>query len=93
MEYSDISRIYDDAVINTITSRVIDAITQKLEKMKEQESSPYVSGIDGLASFLGIGETLAQEMKNKNEIPYSQRGKKIWFKKSEIEKFMQRHRV
>lgn len=93
MEFYEYNRICDDAVINTITSRVIEAVVQKMEKLREQEVSPYVSGIDGLARYLGIGETVAQEMKNNQEIPYAQRGRKIWFKKSDIEKFMQRNKA
>lgn len=93
MEYYDYNRICDDAVINTITSRVITAVLEKMEQLKEQENSPYVYGIDGLARYLGVGETVAQELKNHKEIPCSQRGRKIWFEKSEIEKFIRRHRV
>ncbi len=93
MEYYDYNRICDDAVINTIISRVITAVLEKMEQLKEQENSPYVYGIDGLARYLGVGETVAQELKNNKEIPCSQRGRKIWFEKSEIEKFIRRHRV
>ena len=93
MEYYDYNRICDDAVINTITMRVIDALKVQMEKMKEEQETPYIQGIDGLARCLGIGETVAQELKNNKEIPCSQRGRKIWFKKSDVEKFIQRHRM
>ena len=92
-EYYDYNRICDDAVINTITMRVIDALKVQMEKMKEEQETPYIQGIDGLALYLGIGETVAQELKNNKEIPCSQRGRKIWFKKSDVEKFIQRHRM
>ena len=93
MEYYDYNRICDDAVINTITMRVIDALKVQMEKMKEEQETPYIQGIDGLARYLGIGETVAQELKNNKEIPCSQRGRKIWFKKLDVEKFIQRHRM
>ena len=93
MEYYDYNRICDDAVINTITMRVIDALKVQMEKMKEEQETPYIQGIDGLARYLGIGETVAQELKNNKEIPCSQRGRKIWFKKSDVERFIQRHRM
>ena len=55
MEYYDYNRICDDAVINTITMRVIDALKVQMEKMKEEQETPYIQGIDGLARYLGIG--------------------------------------
>lgn len=93
MEFYDYNRICDDVVINTITAKVIEALGKKMEELKEQQDSPFVYGIDGLARYLGIGETIAQEIKNNKEIPCSQRGRKIWFKKSDIEKFMQRNKA
>lgn len=65
----------------------------KLEIIQKQIESPYVNGIDGLAKYLGVGLTLAQELKNKKEIAYSQRGRQVWFKKSDIEKFIQRNKA
>ena len=61
--------------------------------MKEVVDSPYVQGIDGLANYLCIGKTIAHELKNSGEIPYSQRGRLIWFRKADIDKFMQRNRA
>ena len=85
--------IYDEVIITELTNRLSKIINEKLEQMQQAESSPYINGIDGLAENLGVGLTLAQELKNKKEIAYSQRGRQIWFKKSDIEKFMQRNRA
>ena len=85
--------IYDEVIITELTNRLSKIINEKLEQMQQAESSPYINGIDGLAEYLGVGLTLAQELKNKKEIAYSQRGRQIWFKKSDIEKFMQRNRA
>ena len=68
MEFYDYNRICDDAVINTITARVIDAVEKKLNRLAEEQTSPYICGIDGLARYMGIGETVAQEIKNNKEI-------------------------
>ena len=93
MEFYDYNRICDDAVINTITAKVIEAVEKKMERLTEEQSSPYICGIDGLARYLDIGETVAQEIKNNKEIPYSQRGRKIWFEKKEVDKFMRRYKA
>ncbi len=89
----DHAKIYDDAVIAALTERVSKMLDEKIREMQDIESSPYINGIDGLAKYLGIGLTLAQELKNKKEIAYSQRGRQIWFKKSDVEKFIKRNRV
>ena len=68
MEFYDYNRISDDVVINTITAKLVEALGKKMEELKEQQDSPFVYGIDGLARYLGIGETVAQEMKNNKEI-------------------------
>ena len=87
------NQIHDELIITELTNRLSQIITEKLVQMQQTESTPYVNGIDGLAGYLGVGLTLAQELKNKKEIAYSQRGRQIWFKKSDIEKFMQRNRA
>ena len=87
------NQIYDELIITELTNRLSQIITEKLVQMQQAESTPYVNGIDGLAEYLGVGLTLAQELKNKKEIAYSQRGRQVWFKKSDIEKFMQRNRA
>lgn len=89
----DYAKIYDDAVIAALTERVSKMLDEKIREMQDIESSPYINGIDGLAKYLGIGLTLAQELKNKKEIAYSQRGRQIWFKKSDVEKFIKQNRV
>lgn len=89
----DYAKIYNDAVIAALTERVSKMLDEKIREMQDIESSPYINGIDGLAKYLGIGLTLAQELKNKKEIAYSQRGRQIWFKKSDVEKFIKRNRV
>ncbi len=86
-------KIYDEAMITELTDKLSRIINERMEQLQQAESSPYINGIDGLAEYLGVGLSLAQELKNKKEIAYSQRGRQIWFKKSDIEKFMQRNRA
>lgn len=80
-------------MITELTDRLSRIMNEKLEQLLQAESSPYINGIDGLAKYLGIGSTLAQELKNRKEIVCSQRGRQVWFKKSDVDKFMQRNRA
>ena len=64
----DYAKIYDDAVIAALTERVSKMLDEKIREMQDIESSPYINGIDGLAKYLGIVFTLAQELKKKKEI-------------------------
>ncbi len=89
----DVNRIFEDAAIKQITAELSKTIDSKLEQIQELQFSPYITGIDGLAKYLGIGLTLAQVMKNSKEIPYSQRGRQIWFKKSDVEKFITKNKA
>ena len=54
MEFYNYNRICDDVVINTITAKVVEALGKKMEKLIEQQNSPFVHGLDGLARYLGI---------------------------------------
>ncbi len=80
-------------MITELTDRLSRIMDEKLEQLRQAELSPYINGIDGLAKYLGIGPTLAQKLKSRKEIAYSQRGRQVWFKKSDVDKFMERNRA
>lgn len=84
-------KICNEALIATITDKVSKIIDEKLEDLRDSMSSPYVNGIKGLASYLGIGETLATKIHRSKEIKSSRFGREIWFKKSDIDKFILKH--
>ncbi len=52
---------------------------------KTPEPEVYIYGLQNLAKFLGIGITTAWSLKKQGRLPYYQAGKKLYFKKSEIE--------
>ena len=85
-------KVCNDALIATITDKMSKIINEKLEDLRNEMSSPYVNGINGLAEYLGIGETLATKIYKSNEIKSSRFGREIWFKKSEIDKFMTKYK-
>lgn len=88
----DISRIKDELLIAEITKSLSRCIERKLEELHEKEVSPYINGIEGLAKYLNIGTTLSQELKNNKEIPSYQRGRTVWFKKSEVDRYIEKNR-
>lgn len=90
--------ISNDAIVDLIVaklseqieSKIVKIVDEKIQKVIDHSSSPYLCGIDELAKYLGIGKTAATELKNDKVIPFSQRGRLIWFKKADIDKFIQR---
>ena len=84
----DINRIKDEAVIADITNMLSKVVIDKLEELHDKDVSPYISGIKGLAKYLGVGVTLAQEIKNSHRIPSYQEGRMVWFKKSEVDRYI-----
>ena len=84
-------KVCNEALIATITEKVSKIIDKKFEDLRDDISSPYVNGIKGLGNFLHIGETLASKLYKTKQIKSSRFGKEIWFKKSDIEKFMQKY--
>lgn len=85
-------KICNEALIATITDKVSKIIDEKLEDLRDSMSSPYVNGIKGLASYLGIGETLATKIHRSKEIKSSRFGREIWFRKSDIDKFITKYK-
>ena len=84
-------KVHNDALIATITDTVSKVFDKKFEELKDSIASPYVNGIKGLAAYLGIGETLANKLHKDKEIKSSRFGREIWFRKSDIDKFMAKH--
>lgn len=88
----DFNRIQDDLIINEIVKSLTSAICGKMEELHERDVSPFINGIDGLARYLNIGTTTAQEIKNNKEIPSFQRVRTVWFKKADADKFVEKNR-
>jgi len=52
---------------------------------KTTEPEAYIYGLEALSKHLGIGVTTAWKLKKSGKLPFYQSGKKLFFKKSEIE--------
>ena len=85
-------KICNEALIATITDKVSKIIDEKLEDLRDSMSSPYVNGIKGLAEYLGIGETLASKIYKNRKLVSSRFGREIWFRKSDIDKFITKYK-
>lgn len=54
-------------------------VKEELAGIAESKPKGYIKGIKGLAEFLNIGMSKAQQMKNDNSIPYTQYGRTVLF--------------
>jgi excisionase family DNA binding protein len=91
MTESIYEKVYNEALTTAIADAVSKVFDKKFEELKDNIASPYVNGIKGLAVYLGIGETLANKLHKDKEIKSSRFGREIWFRKSDIDKFMAKH--
>lgn len=92
MTESIYEKICNEVLIAAITDKVSKIIDEKFEDLRDSMSSPYVNGIDGLADYMHIGETLARKLYKTKEIRGSKFGREIWFRKSDIDKFITKYR-
>lgn len=69
---------------------VLEALSETRPKPTEPET--YIYGLDGLAAHLGISITSAWRLRKSGKLPFYQAGKKLFFKKSEIENSLQSKR-
>jgi excisionase family DNA binding protein len=73
----------------TATSRKIEDLTAKsIEKDEEK-----ILFVNSLAEYLDLKVPTIYAMTSKREIPFYKKGKKLYFKKSEIEKWLETGRV
>jgi predicted DNA-binding transcriptional regulator AlpA len=69
-----------------VKTAVLEALSEsQFLKTSAPEPEVYIYGLQNLAKFLGIGVTTAWSLKKQGRLPYYQAGKKLYFKKSEIE--------
>lgn len=52
---------------------------------KTTEPEAYIYGLEALSKHLGIGVTTAWKLKKTGKLPFYQAGKKLYFKKSEVD--------
>lgn len=55
------------------------------EDREPEEKGIIIHGIRGLAKFLGISPSKAQDLKNRGAVPYSAVGRKVFFYAKEVE--------
>lgn len=86
------TNIENELFVEQLRGIITEVVERKLEELHERDTSPYINGIDGLAKYLNIGTTLAQELKNEKAIASYQRGRTVWFKKSEVDRFVNQNK-
>ena len=93
MNYKSFNDVNQEILIQQVGDIITEVVERKMEELHDRDISPYITGIDNLARYLGIGQTRAQEMKNSKVFPCYQEGRTIWFKKAEIDKYITKPRL
>ena len=78
----------------------LDAITASLEEMKnlirgkakEEVGAEWIESTDA-RKLLGVSQRTWQSYRDERRIPFSQFGRKIYVKRSDIESFLQSHTI
>lgn len=75
----------------------LDRLNNKLDKLTtrlDQIENPNTAWTDnnGAKAKLGVGDRTLQTYRNKGLIAFSQVGSKIWYKISDLQEFLEKHR-
>ena len=92
MDFKSFNDADHELFIQEVRNSITEAVERKMEELHDRDTSPYITGIDCLAKYLGIGLTHAREIKSSEAFPCYQQGRTIWFKKAEIDKFIEKQR-
>jgi len=70
-----------------IKTAVLEALSEHQTQTPPTAPEPEqrIYGLKNLADFLGVGITTCWKLKKSGKLPFYQAGKKLYFKKSEIE--------
>jgi len=71
----------------------ISAISNKLDEMRSNDESQRLLSNDEFCKLAGISKKTSQNLRNRNEIDFIQYGNKIWYKKEDIDSFLDRHYI
>lgn len=68
-----------------IETSIKKALSQKADEVGKGKELPEILNVDQAAEFLSLAKQTLYGFTSKGEIPYLKRGKKLYFKKSELE--------
>lgn len=72
--------IYTPIELNDVRQMIDTAVRKAVKSLpKKKEPDKFIRGIHGLAKFLNISPSKAQEIKNSGKIPYTQNGRVVLF--------------
>lgn len=71
--------IYTPIKVKNIQDMIEIAVENAIRNIRDTESIRFIRGIHGLAKFLNISPSKAQEIKNSGRIPFSQNGRVLLF--------------
>lgn len=71
--------IYTPINLNDVRDMIDTAVKNAVGNIPSTEPIRFIRGIHGLAKFLNISPSKAQEIKNSGKIPFSQNGRVLLF--------------
>ena len=93
----DISKLPDNIKIEvtkadllTFAHTLLDGMAQNLPPPKLQEDE--ILDFNGMCKFLGIAQSTGYAKTSNGEIPHFKKGRKLWFKKSELVQWIEEGR-
>lgn len=67
-----------------IESSVLNALKKKASGLEKSEESPEILNLEQVSALLNLAKPTIYSLTSKRKIPYFKKGKKLYFKKSEI---------
>lgn len=71
--------IYTPIDLEDVRDMISDAVQKAVGNVPKAEHKKFIRGIHGLAKFLNISPSKAQEIKNSGKVPFSQNGRVVLF--------------
>lgn len=76
--------IYTPIELDDIRDMIDTAVKKAVNTIPNNEPVKFIRGIHGLAKFLNISPSKAQEIKNSGKLPYSQNGRVLLFDPTKV---------
>jgi excisionase family DNA binding protein len=89
----DVISIYGEVNRQIFESFVRKCIGEEIQKQCNSETYPHIMTVNQVANYLGLARVTIYKKVQETSIPFFKLGKKVLFKKDEIDLWLGKHRV